>query len=235
MIHRIIARSDLAKHLADSRIALIDRFGGIACLGAGLLGATAGIVIGAFVEREKLGRIAGRGPTAQRISVPARSMSVRSRHANLLFDIDGTLLMTNGGGGGALKLAIQQEFGLDSACTNVNFSGRTDRSLLAELLERNRLPSDNEDRERLRDRYTTLLPAVLSRRGGTVLPGTVDLLGRLSGESNLRCYVMTGNLQPRQHRNWSISSCSVFFAAFSAVITTRARTPGPADRVGDAG
>ena len=112
----------------------------------------------------------------------------------LLFDIDGTLLMTNGGGGGALKLAIQQEFGLDSACTDVNFSGRTDRSLLPELLERNGLPSDNEHQERLRDRYTMLLPEVLSQRGGSVLPGTVALLSRLSGESNLRCYVMTGNL-----------------------------------------
>ena len=112
----------------------------------------------------------------------------------LLFDIDGTLLMTNGGGSGALKLAIQQEFGLDSVCTDVTYSGRTDRSLLPELLERNGLPSDNEHLQRLGNRYTELFPEVLSRRGGIVQPGTVDLLSRLSGQSNLRCYVMTGNL-----------------------------------------
>lgn len=113
----------------------------------------------------------------------------------LLFDIDGTLLLTNGGGSGALKLAIEQEFGVRSVCTDVEYSGRTDRSLLPELLQRNGLPNDNEHLTRLRDRYAELLPDVLSRRGGTVLPGTVDLLSRLSSHPNLRCYVMTGNLQ----------------------------------------
>ena len=55
----------------------------------------------------------------------------------LLFDIDGTLLLTNGGGSRALKLAIEREFGIKSARIDVNFAGRTDRSLLAELLQRN--------------------------------------------------------------------------------------------------
>lgn len=112
----------------------------------------------------------------------------------LLFDIDGTLLLTNGGGSGALRLAIEQEFGVKPACTNVNFSGRTDRSLLPELLERNGLPSDTQHLDRLSRRYTQLLPQVLSDRGGKVLPGAVDLLHRLSSEPSLRCYVMTGNL-----------------------------------------
>ena len=112
----------------------------------------------------------------------------------LLFDIDGTLLLTNGGGSRALKLAIEQEFGVESVCTNINFSGRTDRSLLPELLARNGLPSDNLHLDRLSRRYAELLPEVLSRRGGTVLPGAIDLLARLSVEPRLRCYVMTGNL-----------------------------------------
>lgn len=113
----------------------------------------------------------------------------------LLFDIDGTLLLTNGGGSGALKLAIEDEFGVGSACTDVDYSGRTDRSLLPELLERNGIPSDDEHIERLGRRYTELLPEVLSDRGGRVLPGTVELLRRLTDETDLRCYVMTGNLK----------------------------------------
>ncbi len=113
----------------------------------------------------------------------------------LLFDIDGTLLLTNGGGSGALRIAIEQEFGIAAACTNISFSGRTDRSLFAELLERNRLPTDSDHEQRLRARYTAVLPSVLSQRGGQVLPGAAELLDRLSGEPNIRCYVMTGNLQ----------------------------------------
>jgi phosphoglycolate phosphatase len=118
----------------------------------------------------------------------------------LLFDIDGTLLLTNGGGSGALKLAIEREFEVESARTDVTFSGRTDRSLLAELLQLNDLPANDEHQERLRDRYTALFPQVLACRGGRILPGAVDLLTRLSSESDLRCYVMTGNLHETAKR-----------------------------------
>jgi phosphoglycolate phosphatase len=118
----------------------------------------------------------------------------------LLFDIDGTLLLTNGGGSGALKLAMEREFLIDSARTDIRFSGRTDRSLLAELLERNNLPTSDEHQQRLRDCYTKLFPDVLARRGGRVLPGAVELLNRLSSRSGLRCYVMTGNLHETGRR-----------------------------------
>jgi len=112
----------------------------------------------------------------------------------LLFDIDGTLLLTHGGGSAALKLAIQREFGLETARLEVDFSGRTDRSLLVEVLQQNNLPTDHEHQERLRNRYESLFPQVLAHRGGRVLPGAVELLNRLSLQTELRCYVMTGNL-----------------------------------------
>ncbi len=113
----------------------------------------------------------------------------------LLFDIDGTLLLTNGGGNGALQLAIENEFGLASACTNIDFSGRTDRSLLVEILQRNGLESSHENQTRLRGCYADVFPEVLRQRGGRVLPGATDLLHRLSHRPELLCYVMTGNLQ----------------------------------------
>jgi phosphoglycolate phosphatase len=112
----------------------------------------------------------------------------------LLFDIDGTLLWTHGGQG-ALQIALTREFGLQSACANISFSGRTDRSLLAELLERNDLPNDDEHLWRLRRRYVSTLPGVLSEQGGKILPGAAELLSRLSEMPHIRNYVMTGNLQ----------------------------------------
>lgn len=113
----------------------------------------------------------------------------------LLFDIDGTLLLTNRGGSGAIKIAIEQEFGVENARTDVDFSGRTDRSLLVEILQRNGLPTSDEYQNRLGECYKSLLPSVLNRRGGHVMPGAIELLNRLSRETDLRCYVMTGNLQ----------------------------------------
>lgn len=118
----------------------------------------------------------------------------------LLFDIDGTLLLTNGGGKGALHVAMTEEFGLDSVCTQVTFSGRTDRSLLAELLERNGLPDDEHHRERLGRRYIATFPEVLSDRGGVLLPGASDLLSRLAETPDIHSYAMTGNLRETAKR-----------------------------------
>lgn len=112
----------------------------------------------------------------------------------LLFDIDGTLLLTNRGGGRALTLAIEQEFEIANVCMDIHFSGRTDRSLLIEILQQNGLPTSDNDQCRLRDVYTELLPKVLDECGGRILPGVVELLERISSRSDLHCYVMTGNL-----------------------------------------
>ncbi len=112
----------------------------------------------------------------------------------LLFDIDGTLLLTDGGGKFALQAAIEEEFAVSSPCTDISFSGRTDRALLAELLRLNDLPDDEDHQNRLGARYVSILPSVLAQRGGRVLPGVAELLSRLTRCDDVGCYVMTGNL-----------------------------------------
>ena len=112
----------------------------------------------------------------------------------LLFDIDGTLLLTNNGGSQALNLALQEEFDIAQPNTDVTFGGRTDRSLLSELLSINQLPDDASHRERLQNRYTSVFPHVLRRCGGRVLQGVAALLALLHNEPQTRTCVMTGNL-----------------------------------------
>lgn len=112
----------------------------------------------------------------------------------LLFDIDGTLLLTNGGGREALRQALELEFGLSGAAADVDFSGRTDRAILQEILVCNRLPDDEPHFRRLRDRYVTMFPEVLRQQGGRVLPGARELLQCLRSFDHLLCLVMTGNL-----------------------------------------
>ena len=112
----------------------------------------------------------------------------------LLFDIDGTLLLTHHSGSGALKRAMEDEFELKNADIDLDFGGRTDRSILAELLAKNRVEVSPENIARLRERYVELLPGVLIEHGGTVLPGVQTLLDQLSGLSHFHSYVMTGNL-----------------------------------------
>ena len=112
----------------------------------------------------------------------------------LLFDIDGTLLMTNGGGQNALRAALASEFEIAKPNVDVSFAGRTDRSLLAELLELNDIPNSAANQGRLRRTYTALFPSILAERGGYVLPGVTELLRRLSKIELIRACVMTGNL-----------------------------------------
>ncbi len=111
-----------------------------------------------------------------------------------LFDIDGTLLTTKGVGNLALSQALQDEFSVEMPDCQVVFSGRTDRSLLLELLERNRLPTSEDHCRRLRDRYVSLMGGHLARQGGVVLPGIRGLLTDLFRREALELAVMTGNL-----------------------------------------
>ncbi|TWU32811.1 HAD family hydrolase [Novipirellula artificiosorum] len=112
----------------------------------------------------------------------------------LLFDIDGTLLRTNEGGRGALESALEDEFQLDAARVDIPFCGRTDRQILNELLIRNQLPPSDSNRQRLQQRYLSFLPAVLTERGGEVLPGVMDVLRAIADDSRVCVSVMTGNL-----------------------------------------
>lgn len=112
----------------------------------------------------------------------------------LLFDIDGTLLITDSGGKGALERALADEFQLGSVDADIDFAGRTDRSLLVELLQRNGIDPSEPNQNRLSRRYAQYLPTVLQQRGGRVLPGVMELLHQVTAHSELVCYAMTGNL-----------------------------------------
>jgi len=111
----------------------------------------------------------------------------------LLFDIDGTLLLTNNGGRGALQLALEHEFELDDAKVDIAFCGRTDRDLVDELLIVNDREPNDENRQRLQRVYLSLFPKVLNDFGGELLPGVAELLGQLAEDSQLCLSVMTGN------------------------------------------
>jgi len=112
----------------------------------------------------------------------------------LLFDIDGTLLISDGGGRRAFEEAFRLEFGIAAPDVKVSFSGRTDAGLIVELLLRNGAPAGPRERGRLRSRYASCLPVELVRCGGRVLPGVAELLARLSADPRVQVAAMTGNL-----------------------------------------
>jgi phosphoglycolate phosphatase-like HAD superfamily hydrolase len=111
-----------------------------------------------------------------------------------LFDIDGTLIASGGAGKAALEAALASEFGLSQAIEKLELSGRTDRSILADLLRLYRLDHDAAAR-RLTNAYLTHLPAQLAAGAGRILPGILSLLDHLQGRRDVALGLLTGNIR----------------------------------------
>ena len=115
----------------------------------------------------------------------------------LLFDIDGTLIRCGGAGGMALMRALELEFALDTV-TPVPISGRTDLGIVNNLFANHGIESSHENRERLYQRYFSLLPSRLAELSQNAqaheLPGVRHLLEQLRTDTRFLSGLVTGNL-----------------------------------------
>ncbi len=116
----------------------------------------------------------------------------------VLFDIDGTILLTSGAGRRAILAAVCEDVGHTGALHHVRFDGKTDPQILNELLEAAGHPGPHPpDRiEALCSRYADLLQYELQQPTGktTVMPGVYPLLDRLEKENAVVLGLLTGNV-----------------------------------------
>ncbi len=116
----------------------------------------------------------------------------------VLFDIDGTLLLTSGAGRRAITAALAEEVDDISGFQHVRFDGKTDPQIISELLHASghAPPHDAVRVQSLCRRYVTLLEAeLLVPGGGTILmPGIRELLAQLVGHDEVVLGLLTGNL-----------------------------------------
>jgi phosphoglycolate phosphatase len=120
------------------------------------------------------------------------------RNKLVLFDIDGTILLTAGAGRRAIVAAIGEEIGEATASDRVRFDGKTDPQILAELLEAagHHGPHHSDRVETLCRRYVNLLAHELGQPSArtTLMPGVQILLDRLEAEPGVVLGLLTGNL-----------------------------------------
>lgn len=114
----------------------------------------------------------------------------------VLFDIDGTLVLTGGAGKRAMDRAFAAAFGIADAFAAVPMSGRTDRFLIECALEQWGVPVHAETLERFRAAYLAHLRDAIhepghGRRG--VMPGVVALLDALASRPAIQAALLTGN------------------------------------------
>jgi phosphoglycolate phosphatase len=116
----------------------------------------------------------------------------------VLFDIDGTILLTAGAGRRAIVAAIGEQVGQSVAFDRVRFDGKTDPQIVAELLEAagHSGPHSWDRVETLCQRYVSLLQHELGQASSktTVMPGVQALLDQLEGESDVVLGLLTGNM-----------------------------------------
>lgn len=120
----------------------------------------------------------------------------------LLFDIDGTLVLTGGAGKRAMDRTFEELFGVGDAFAEVSMAGRTDRWLVESALERHGIPVTPARLEHFRARYLALLGASIGetgegRRG--VMPGVPDVLARLGALDHTHLALLTGNYARGAH------------------------------------
>jgi len=113
-----------------------------------------------------------------------------------LFDIDMTLIRTNGAGSRAMTRTFRELYGVDDAFAGIEFAGRTDGAILRDCYVRQALHDGDlaPEFQRFRDMYFDLLKEELSNGPACdVLPGVPALLDALAERSDVRLGLGTGN------------------------------------------
>jgi phosphoglycolate phosphatase len=115
----------------------------------------------------------------------------------ILFDIDGTLVLTGGAGGRAMSLAFEEIFAVRDAFQGIPMAGRTDPWILADGVGAHGIPLDSPGLSRFRDVYIRHLLVELEKPGARkgVMPGVRDLLDALSKRDDVYVALLTGNYE----------------------------------------
>lgn len=116
----------------------------------------------------------------------------------VLFDIDGTLVLTGGAGFRAMNRACKTVVGAASALDGIPLAGRTDWIILHDALRRIDRELDDALFAQLRDRYLDCLREEIEHPGKgvkAVMPGVLDLLDALHGRDDVFLGLLTGNFE----------------------------------------
>lgn len=138
----------------------------------------------------------------------------------VLFDVDGTLVLTGGAGARAMTLALRDLLGIEDGFAGVPMPGRTDQIILQDALERTGHGEDERLVREFHDRYLDHLareihtPAPGKFKG--VLPGVREILDALSSRHDVMLALLTGNYEAAaqlklEHFDlWRYFTCGAF-------------------------
>lgn len=116
----------------------------------------------------------------------------------LLFDIDGTLLVSNGAGRRAMNKSLSKMMGIDAiTLQGIDFGGRTDQQIIFDILMANGMSKEEAlvaIPEAL-DAYVEAYSETFEKHFVTALEGAVDLVKRLADYEHIQLALLTGNVE----------------------------------------
>lgn len=113
----------------------------------------------------------------------------------LLWDIDGTLILSGGAGGRALQAALRDTFGVNGSLDDIDFGGRTDPWIVRQVFRKFDLPATPENFSRYLEAYLRALPQHLGNPLARVLPGVREILAAVEAHGGIAQGLLTGNLR----------------------------------------
>ncbi len=139
---------------------------------------------------------------------------MRSAIRAVLFDIDGTILVTGGAGGVAWQRAFEELHGVEANVAEHTDAGMTDPEIAAiifrEVIGRE---GTQEERSKAIGCYLKHLPdAVAESPGYRVMPGIEELLPRLI-EAGVLLGLVTGNIEAAAHIKLARAHLNRFFSS----------------------
>jgi len=117
--------------------------------------------------------------------------------ALLLFDIDGTLMLSGGAGRDALHRSFKELFDVDDATAGIRLHGQTDPQIFADILKARNLDPDptGEAFHAVRERYIRYLAQGIQDAPAELMPGIPVLLDLLSQTAGFYLSLVTGNIE----------------------------------------
>lgn len=131
----------------------------------------------------------------------------------LLFDIDGTLLQTQGVGRTMVAEALSEVCGRPISTEGISFSGRTDPQIFLEALTRNGYTEPDAE-ALLPDAFAVYVERMrqsLQPEAVEVMPGAHALLAYLAEESHVQLALLTGNLEPTAYLKLEAAGLAGYF------------------------
>jgi phosphoglycolate phosphatase-like HAD superfamily hydrolase len=115
----------------------------------------------------------------------------------VLFDIDGTLILSGKAGEKAFERVCDRRFNVPGGTRDLNFAGRTDPSIVRDFFTLHGIEPSPQNFEAFFNSYLEFLGQMLQESRGLVLPGIASLirdLGTLPKPPKLG--LLTGNIRP---------------------------------------